>query len=62
MIITELYQKNPNNNEIIKLKYIDNYWVIKNYNSANIFFTIIKNINSTKIINIAYCLNYGNKI
>ena len=62
MIIKELYQKNPIKNEIIKLKYINNYWLIKDYNSINIFFTIIKNKNSTKIVNIAFCLKNGKNI
>ena len=48
MIIKELYQKNPIKNEIIKLKYINNYWLIKDYNS--IVISDSKNMNKNNFL------------
>ena len=62
MNILKIYHSNVDDKLPTLLEYKDNRWLISNFSYKNIFFIIKKEQNSTKIVNIAYCLKYGYNI
>lgn len=54
-----IFQVDLQNKQQHRLKYLNGRWQIYNYYNANLFYTIEKLENGTKIINIGYCLEDG---